>query len=324
MKDLMLSCWKENMGSMELLFLGTNAGVPTLQRNVTSIALRLYEERRSFWLFDCGEATQHQILKSSLKLSKLEKIFITHLHGDHIFGLPGLLASRSNQGGVSPLTVYGPRGIKEYIETSMKLSQSRMDYILDVVEHKGGKIFEDETIAVNSELLAHRIDSYGYRVIEKDRPGTLNLTLLESYGVRPGPIYGKIKRGESIELETGQLLQPEDVLGLPKKGRIVTILGDTRPCSAAVTLAKDADMLVHESTYLHDMVDTAHEYFHSTAVQAAEVAQLAQAKQLILTHFSSRYKDKEQLGQILDEAKSIFLNTLLAEEFIIVPIERTQ
>ncbi|WP_438350956.1 ribonuclease Z [Paenibacillus sp. FA6] len=309
---------------MELLFLGTNAGVPTLQRNVTSIALRLFEERGCFWLFDCGEATQHQILRSSLKLSKLEKIFITHLHGDHIFGLPGLLASRSNQGGVSPLTVYGPRGIKEFIETTMKLSQSRMDYILEVVEHDGGLIFEDETFAVNSELLAHRIDSYGYRVTEKDRTGTLNLALLKSYGVRPGPIYGKIKRGESIELENGQVIRSEDVLGLPKKGRIVTILGDTRPCSAVVTLAKDADMLVHESTYLHEMAETAYDYYHSTAVQAAEAAQQALAKRMILTHFSSRYKDMEQLGQLLDEARSIFPNTLLAEEFTIVPIHHVQ
>lgn len=319
----MLSCWKENVGYMELLFLGTNAGVPTLQRNVTSIALRLFEERGCFWLFDCGEATQHQILRSSLKLSKLEKIFITHLHGDHIFGLPGLLASRSNQGGGSPLTVYGPHGIKEFIETTMKLSQSRMDYILEVVEHDGGLIFEDETFTVSSDRLEHRIDSYGYRMAEKDRTGTLNLALLKSYGIRPGPIYGKIKRGESIQLENGQIIHSVDVLGLPKKGKVVTILGDTRPCPAVERLAKDTDMLVHESTYLHEMADTAFDYYHSTAVQAAEAARHAGAKQMILTHFSSRYKDMEQLNQLLDEAQSIFPNTLLAEEFKTFPIQHT-
>lgn len=309
---------------MELLFLGTNAGVPTLQRNVTSIALRLFEERRSFWLFDCGEATQHQILRSPLKLSKLEKIFITHLHGDHLFGLPGLLASRNNQGGTSPLTVYGPRGIKEFLDTTMKLSQSRVDYVLEVVEHEGGIIFEDKGFIVESRLLEHRIDSYGYRVTEKDRTGSLNMTLLESHGIRPGPLYGKLKCGESIELENGTVLRPEDVLGQPKKGRIVTILGDTRPCPAVVTLAQGADMLVHEATFLHEMVETAHEYYHSTAIQAANAAKDAEAKQLVLTHFSSRYKDMEQLGQLLEEAKEIFPNTMLAEEFHILPIERIQ
>lgn len=309
---------------MDLMFLGTNAGVPTLQRNVTSIALRLYEERRSFWLFDCGEATQHQILKSPLKLSKLEKIFITHLHGDHLFGLPGLLASRNSQGGTSLLTVYGPKGIKEFLDTTLKLSQSRLDYDLEVVEHEGGVIFEDQGFVVESELLEHRIDSYGYRVTEKERIGTLNLALLESLGIKPGPVYGKIKNGESIELENGSVLLPEDVLGLPKKGRVVTILGDTRPCSSVITLAQDADMLVHEATFLHEMVNTAYEYHHSTAVQAATAAMKAKAKCLVLTHFSSRYKDMEQLGGLLEEAKSIFPNTILAEEFHILPIERIQ
>ncbi|AJS58321.1 ribonuclease Z [Paenibacillus sp. IHBB 10380] len=308
---------------MEIVFLGTNAGVPTLQRNVTAIALRLFEERRSFWLFDCGEATQHQILRSSLKLSKLEKVFITHLHGDHLFGLPGLLASRSNQGGKSPLTLYGPHGLKQFIDTVMSLSQSRMDYELTVVEHDGGVIFEDEGFMVESELLDHRIDSYGYRVTEKDRPGSLNLALLESHGCKPGPVYGKLKRGESIDLGEGKILKPEDVLGKPKKGRIVTILGDTRPCSSVISLAKDADLLVHEATFLHDMVDTAHDYHHSTALQAAEAAKNSGVQELVLTHFSSRYKDLEQLTFLLDEARELFPKTRLAEELIMIEVRRS-
>lgn len=308
---------------MEIVFLGTNAGVPTLQRNVTAIALRLYEERRSFWLFDCGEATQHQVLRSSLKLSKLEKVFITHLHGDHLFGLPGLLASRSNQGGTSPLTLYGPRGLKQFIDTVMSLSQSRMDYELTVVEHEGGVIFEDEGFKVESELLEHRIDSYGYRITEKDSPGSLNLALLQSHGLKPGPVYGKLKRGESIDLGEGKILKPEDVLGKPKKGRIVTILGDTRPCSSVISLAKNADLLVHEATFLHDMVDTAHEYHHSTAMQAAQAAKNSGVQELILTHFSSRYKDLEQLSFLLEEAREVFPNTKLAEELSMIEVRRS-
>lgn len=179
---------------MELYFLGTNAGVPTIQRNVTSIALRLLEERRSIWMFDCGEGTQHQVLRSPIRLGKLEKLFITHLHGDHLFGLPGLLSSRGYQGGTSPLTVYGPPGLKAYLDISLAVSQSRIPYKIEIVEHTGGTVFEDDGFKVEAALLEHRIDSYGYRVTEKDSPGSLNTELLKSYGLKPGPLYGKLKK----------------------------------------------------------------------------------------------------------------------------------
>lgn len=305
---------------MEFYFLGTNAGVPTIQRNVTSIALRLLEERRSMWLFDCGEGTQQEVLRSPLKLSRLEKIFITHLHGDHLFGLPGLLSSRAYQGGTAPLTVYGPPGLKQYIELSLGISQSRINYQLHIVEHTGGVLFDDGQFRVESALLDHRIDSYGYRIVEMDKPGKLNQELLERYGIKPGPIYGKLKRGESVEMEGGVILHPQDVLGSPKKGRIITILGDTRPCSNTVVLAQDATVVVHEATFLHELADTAYEYHHSTSLQAAEAAKAAGAGQLIMTHFSSRYKDQEQLGPLLEEAKSIFPNSWLAEQHVLVPI----
>lgn len=307
---------------MELYFLGTNAGVPTLQRNVTSIALRLLEERRSMWLFDCGEGTQHQILRSSLKMTRLEKIFITHLHGDHIFGLPGLLSSRGAQGATSPITVYGPKGIKAYIETSLDISQSRVNYPLEIIEHSGGMLFEDDGFRVEAAVLEHRVESYGYRVIEKDRPGNLDLKRLESYGLKPGPIYGRLKRGESVETPDGKTVHAADVLLAPKKGRIVTILGDTRPCANIVPLAKDADLLVHEATFMHDLEDTAREYYHSTALQAAQAASEAGVKELMLTHFSSRYKDIEHLQPLLEEAQQVFENTRLAEDFGLYSVQR--
>ncbi|WP_046226555.1 ribonuclease Z [Paenibacillus dauci] len=305
---------------MELYFLGTNAGVPTLQRNVTSIGLRLYEERKALWMFDCGEGTQHQILRSQLKLSKLEKIFITHLHGDHLFGLPGLLSSRSNQGGITPLIVYGPPGIKQFVDMTLGLSQSRMEYELIVEEHTGGVVFEDETFRVESALLEHRIDSYGYRIIEKDRPGQLNQELLKQYGIKPGPIYGKLKNGGSVQLENGNTLHSHQVVGQPKKGKIVTILGDTRPCPNVEKLAQDANLLVHEATFSDDLKETARKYYHSTAVQAAEAAKAAGVGELIMTHFSSRYKDEDQLHPLLEEAKAIFANTVLAEEHKLFPV----
>ncbi|CAI6055072.1 Ribonuclease Z [Paenibacillus sp. JJ-100] len=305
---------------MELYFLGTNAGVPTLQRNVTSIGLRLLDERRALWLFDCGEGTQHQILSSPLKLSKLEKIFITHLHGDHVFGLPGLLSSRAYQGGTTPLTVYGPPGTERMILTTLELSQSRLNYELNIVEHTGGIVFEDDSFIVESALLEHRIDSYGYRITEKDRPGSLDPAKLAEYGLKPGPLFGRLKRGEMITLDSGETVRPEDVLGAPKRGMVITILGDTRPCDNVVPLAQDADVLIHEATFMQDLADTAHEYYHSTSKQAAEAARAANVGLLIMTHFSSRYKDEEQLEPLLEEAKSIFPNTRLANEHQLIPI----
>lgn len=307
---------------MDLYFMGTNAGVPSLERNVTSLALRLLDERRSFWLFDCGEGTQHQILRSPLKLSKLENIFITHLHGDHLFGLPGLISSRAYQGGDTPLTIYGPQGLKRYITTVLELSESRINYKMDIVEHDGGTVFEDESFRVEAALLDHRIPSYGYRIIEKDQPGKLDTALLKKYGISPGPLYGKLKRGESVQAPNDKTVHPAEVLGKSKKGRIVTILGDTRPCPAALELAKDADVLVHESTFLHELAGIAHTYHHSTARQAAEAAKYAGVKELFLTHFSSRYKNNEQMDRIQQEAEAIFKDTTLAVEHVLYPVER--
>ncbi|QDH23422.1 ribonuclease Z [Saccharibacillus brassicae] len=308
---------------MELYFLGTNAGLPTTQRNVTSVALRMLEERRSSWLFDCGEATQHQILHSPLKLSRLEKIFITHMHGDHVFGLPGLLSSRSSQEGSPPLTVYGPQGLKQFLEVTLGATQSRVTFGLDIVEHAGGLIFEDEQIKVEAAALEHRIESYGYRMTEKDRPGSLNMELLREWGVRPGPEYGKLKNGESITVD-GRTITPDQVLGPPKRGRIVTILGDTRPAPGIDPLAAGADLLVHEATFTDEFADLAQKYYHSTAVQAAEAAKKAGVGELILTHFSSRYKDPEQLQPLLDEARAVFPNTQLAMEHETYPVRPAQ
>ncbi|WP_223066258.1 ribonuclease Z [Paenibacillus caui] len=307
---------------MELYFMGTNAGVPSLQRNVTSLALRLLEERRSFWLFDCGEGTQHQVLRSPLRLSKLENIFITHLHGDHLFGLPGLLSSRAYQGGDTPLSLYGPKGLKKFVDVTLGISESRVNYELNIHEHSGGVLFEDDTFRVEAALLDHRIDSYGYRIIEKDRPGRLDFELLDRHGIKPGPLYGKLKRGENIVTEQGTVVRSSDVVGKPKRGRIVTILGDTRPCKAAVELARDADVLVHESTFLHELRKIAYDYHHSTAVQAAETAKEAGAHEMILTHFSSRYKDEVQLSPLLLEAEAVFPNSKLAVEHVLFPVHK--
>jgi ribonuclease Z len=299
---------------LDIFFLGTGAGIPAKLRNVTSIALKLLEERGSIWLFDAGEATQHQILHTSVKPRRIEKIFITHLHGDHIYGLPGLLASRSFQGGESKVAVYGPKGIKEFITISLSVSQTYLKYPLEIVEIDEGVIFEDEQFIVEARLLDHGIPSYGYRIVEKDRPGTLLADKLVEAGVQPGPIFRKIKEGETVMLEDGTVIVPSDFLGPDQKGRIVTILGDTRYCESAIFLARDADLLIHEATFSKGEEKLAFDYFHSTTHQAAEVAKLAGSKQLCLTHISSRY-DRQAWQELVVEAQEVFANTDIAEDF---------
>ncbi|TMU86659.1 ribonuclease Z [Bacillus sp. BHET2] len=300
---------------MELLFLGTGAGVPAKLRNVTSIALKLLEERGAVWLFDCGEATQHQILHTSLKPRRIEKIFITHLHGDHIYGLPGLLGSRSFQGGESQLTVYGPKGIKEYIQVSLSVSRTHLRYPLEVVEIDEGVIFEDQGFIVEARELDHALPTFGYRVVEKDKPGALQVEQLQERGIQPGPLYKKLKLGETVQLEDGSKVDGTNFLGPSIPGRVITILGDTRICSNAVKLGQSADVLVHEATFNREQEEMAREYFHSTTKQAGETALAAGAKVLFLTHISSRYA-KESWGELEKEAKDVFQNTYIASDFM--------
>ncbi|MGG6431321.1 ribonuclease Z [Anoxybacillus sp. D401a] len=304
---------------MELLFLGTGSGVPSKGRNVSAVALQLLEERGATWLFDCGEATQHQILHTSIRPRRIERIFISHLHGDHIFGLPGLLGSRSFQGGETPLVVYGPAGIRAFIETALTISGTRLKYDLYVEEFTEGVIFEDEQFVVTAKLLDHGLPSYGFRIVEKDLPGTLLVDRLLARGVRPGPIYQQIKRGETVVLEDGTVLDGREFVAQPKKGRIVVIMGDTRYCEASIELAKRADVLVHEATFSAEEAHLAHDYYHSTTWQAAEVAKRAEVKQLILTHISSRYQG-EMCDKLVEEAKTIFPNVALAFDFSSFPV----
>lgn len=306
---------------MELLFLGTGAGVPAKERNVAATVLHLLEERGTSWLFDCGEATQHQILHTNVKLNKLEKIFITHLHGDHIFGLPGLLSSRSFQGGLSELTIYGPKGIKEFVEVSLKVSNTHVKYPLIIKVIDEGTIFEDDSFTVEVKKVEHGIDSYGFRIIEKDLSGTLLVGKLKELGVKPGPIYAKLKDGETITLDDGRLMDGKDYIGPAKKGRIVTIVGDTRRCEASYELAKNADVLVHEATFSSENGEQAYEFFHSTTKDAAGIAKAAGVKKLIMTHISSRYQGYE-CQSLLTEAREIFEETELADDFKSFKVER--
>ncbi|WP_159883449.1 ribonuclease Z [Paenibacillus puerhi] len=301
---------------MEIYFLGTGAGMPSKERNVSSVMLNLLAERNAYWMFDCGEGTQHQILRAPVKVSKLEKLFITHLHGDHIYGLPGLMSSRSYQGGDTPFTIYGPRGIREFVETSLRISDSHLGYETQFVEFEDAGyalLFEDDKMRVEYAPLVHRIASFGFRIQEKAQPGTLLVDKLKAYGIESGPLYGRIKKGQPVALPDGRELQAAEFLGPPIPGRIVTILGDTQPCAHAVTLAQDADLLVHEATFAEARKEMAIRYDHSTAMDAARTAREAGVKTLILTHISSRYQE-DAADALLQEAQSIHPDTFLAAD----------
>ncbi|PCS01278.1 ribonuclease Z [Lactococcus fujiensis] len=301
---------------MEIQFLGTSAGQPSKSRNTQAIALKLLDERNEIWLFDCGEATQHQILNTTIKPRKITKIFITHMHGDHIFGLPGFLSSRSFQSSdeQTDLEIYGPVGIKNFVLTSLKLSGSKLGYRINFHEiSTAGKIFEDDSFEVYTDLLDHTIFCLGYRVVQKNRAGELDAEALKAAGLPFGPLFGKIKKGQTVEYNN-QIFDPKDFVGEDKQGKIVTILGDTRKTNSAVRLGWGADLLVHEATYEASESKMARNHGHSTSKQAADVAQEAGVKRLLLTHISARYVGP-LVGQLVKEAQLVHENSFVVKDF---------
>lgn len=306
---------------MLLYFLGTGAGKPSLRRNVTALVLSLPAPSKEVWLFDCGEGTQHQLLQSPFRLHRIRRIFLTHLHGDHIFGLPGLLGSRSFTGKDKEVNIHGPAGIKDFLNTALGVSRTRLSYPLIIEEMEAGTEVRIDDWLVKTALLEHGIPSFGYRLEEPNRPGKLAAHRLQELGIPPGPIYGRLKQGETVVLANGQVLDGKDFVGPERRGRHLVFLGDTRYTPAAIELALEADLLVHEATFGAALQDKASEFYHSTTAQAAQVAAFAKVGTLVLTHFSSRYSPRSY-EKLLAEAKAVFPNTYLAEDHFALEIPR--
>lgn len=304
---------------MELCFLGTGAGRPAKNRNVTSLIIQFGQPQHDIWMFDCGEGSQHQLMHTSYKLNRISRIFITHLHGDHIFGLPGLLSSRAFQGGLQPVALYGPKGLRLWLETTLSISETHLGHDLHIHEIEEGLVYEDARFMVKALPLEHRIDCYGYRITEKDQPGRLQAEKLQELGIGAGPMYGRLKKGENIVLEDGTIIEASTVTEPPVKGRVIAILGDTKPCDNVARLCHHADLVVHEATFEAALAEKAIEFGHSTTQHAAQAARAACARRLLLTHFSSRYSD-EDLADLVAEAQQLFPNTEAATDLMVVAL----
>ncbi len=310
---------------MEVTFLGTGAGSPTRQRNVTSIALTL-PERGEWWMLDCGEGTQHQLLRAGhLRVSQLTRIFITHLHGDHFFGLMGLLASRAlAQGGASPVTVYGPANLDGWVRASLRAGQMRFGFPVEIVPVQPGLIFEDDEITVSCVPVRHRMEAYAYAIEEKLRPGRFDADAARALGVPFGPLFGQLKAGQTVTLPDGRVVSPEGLTGPMRPGRKIVFSGDTAYTPDLVALAQNADLLIHEATYANADAPLAERAAHSTTGIAAQVAGEANARRLFLTHFSARYDSETgpHIAGLVSEARADFPLTDAAHDFLRVSVPR--
>jgi ribonuclease Z len=313
---------RQSATGLQVTFLGTSSGVPTRARNVSAVALRL-PQRAELWLFDCGEGTQHQFLRSDLRVSQLRRIFITHMHGDHIFGLPGLLASLGMAGSCQGIDLYGPDPLRDYLEGVLRTSSTRIGYPL--ASHRvreaataGTVLLDDDDLIVRCAPLTHRIPAYGYRVEQKPRPGRFDVHKARELGIPPGPVYAELKAGRSVTLEDGRIIHGERLCGPARPGSTFVYCTDTVFCEAAVELARGADLLVHESTFAHAEAEMAFQRQHSTSTMAAQTAALAGVKSLALTHLSPRYVHGNTVtpDDLLEEARAIFPNTLVAKDFL--------
>ncbi len=281
--------------ALKLYFLGTSAGVPAHGRNVSGMALQ-FEQRPDWYLFDCGEGTQHQVQNSPLSLARLSRIFISHLHGDHWFGLPGLLSSRSLLGAEGPVELFGPAGLKEVLDHVLAASDAHISYDLTVTEiTAAGQELVTEPETITSIPQSHNVTCYGFLINEAERPGTFDVEAARRLGIPEGPIYGRLKAGEVVTLDDGRVVSGHEFIGAPQPGRRLLIAGDNDRPRVLLKHLKGVHLLVHEATHTDKMVAAARGEGgrHSTARQVAQAADSTGVPNLVLTHFSARFTDRD-------------------------------
>ncbi|HZI15795.1 MAG TPA: ribonuclease Z [Myxococcus sp.] len=289
------------MSLLRLTFLGTSAAQPTLHRNLSGLAVKVDAD---LLLFDCGEGSQRQMVRYGTGFT-VDAVFFTHFHADHYLGIIGFLRTLGMMGRTEPMRMYGPPPAKRLLHQAVHLGLESLAFPIEIHEVKDGDVVRRGGYAVHAVGVDHRINALAYALVEDDRPGRFNLEKARELGVPEGPSFGKLQKGEAVALGDGRTVKPEDVLGAPRSGRRLVISGDTRPCASVVRAAKDADLLVHESTFSDDEQERALETRHSTAREAARVAREAGARRLVLTHLSSRHDTEPArlLAQAREEYK---------------------
>ena len=303
---------------MELTFLGTSAGAPTNERNVAAVALR---DGGSWDLFDCGEATQNQMMRTALSLSKLRRIFISHLHGDHCFGLFGLLGSRSMERAATPLTIIGPPGLQHMVNTVLDASSTFLTYEVDYIEvDTSRRVWSDEHQTVDAIELTHRVQSFAWLISQTERPGVFDPQAAAELGVEAGPLFGQLKRGESVALANGRVVEPDAVVGPPQPGRRIVIAGDNSDPESLLATTGPVNLVVHEATFTEaDVARIGDDHGHSTGARIARAAQKHATRHLILTHFSARYAsagEPRTIPALVDEVRRHYDGGLdLANDF---------
>jgi len=300
--------------SLHVVFLGTAASIPTVARALPSVVVK---RKNEVLMFDCGEGVQRQMIRAGVGFHRKMKVFVTHMHGDHVLGLPGLLQTMSLLDRQNKLEVYGPVGIKAFVDAIKETVQFVLTFPVEINEIEEGAVCEEKEYEIKAAQTDHVIPSLAYALIEKPRPGRFNPKKAEALGVPEGPLWSKLQRGKKVETPSGRVVKPEQVVGKPRPGRKIVYSGDTRPLESLLKLAEGADLLIHEATFDDELLDKALEDGHSTPSQAAETAKKARAKRLILTHLSSRYKNAQSL---LEQAKKIFPNVNVAEDFMEIEV----
>ncbi len=305
---------------LSLTFLGTSAARPTVERNVSGLALVREGETL---LFECGEGTQRQMMRYGVGFA-LSEIFFTHFHADHFLGVIGLLRTLGLQGREEPIKLYGPKGAKKLLESAIKLGVERVPFGVEIHEVKaGGNAGEGgrgkrEGYEIQVFGAEHGGGSVGYAIVEAQRLGRFDPAKAQALGVPEGPLWGKLQRSETVTLPDGRTVGPEGIVGAPRPGRKVVITGDTRPCASVVDAAQGADLLVHEATFGEEEKDRAKETGHSTAREAAQVALAASVKKLVLSHVSARYS--LNADELVKEAREVFPETVVAKDGMTIDV----
>jgi ribonuclease Z len=297
---------------LDLVFLGTSGSAPTARRSPSALLVRRGGERL---LFDCGEGTQRQLLRSSIGLVDLPEVFVTHFHADHYLGLPGMLKTFALRQRELPLTVYGPPGLRDLFD-SLRRVFGKLSYPVDIVELRAGQSLDRHGYKLLVFPVAHGVSSVGYALVEDPRPGRFDPEAAEALGIPEGPARGVLQQGESVTLPDGRVVTPDAVLGPARAGRTVVLSGDTAPAETVRVLAEGADVLVHEASFCEEERERAVETMHSTARQAAEVARAAGVRLLAVTHLSPRYFGPE----VAEEAQEVFPNTVVPRDFDVIEV----